>query len=142
MAHSTPSPTQVADKQIQRVSQSVDAVIQGIDRVSVSPTKLAADNMEKMLAGFTRAVQDGKIKRGLESVDLAEWQDKTKAKANRIPEGVRAARDKIIAFQDQQQAYQKGIDTTLAKMPNRSLSDALNRSRVQIEAMAKFQVKR
>ena len=136
------TPSEIADKQIQRLTDSVPAVQRGIDRVTESPTHKAAQNLDKAAANYAEAIRSGKTKERLEAVDLNEWQQKTKAKADRIPTGAAEARDKIVEFQTQRADYQTRIDGILKDMGTRTPGEMDQRMLKQVNEMRKFRFKR
>lgn len=130
---------QVAEKHNSRMKAAIPEMKIGIENVTESPTKKAAAKQDKMLAGITKAVQDGKWARGLNRVSLEEWKAKTIEKGlGRIAAGVDAARGKVEDFHRQLQPFQDALKTKIGKMPDNTLEDRINRATVYMRGMAEF----
>ena len=127
------------EKHARRLSAAVEDVRKGIDKVTVNPCELAAAKADKMLAGVTAAVQDGRWAAGLKRVSLEEWKDKAKnIGVNRIASGIAAAKAKVISFAEQLLPH---IDAQVAKikgMSDLTLEDNINRMVTFIRGMASF----
>ena len=133
---------QFADKHSSRLSGATEDIRRGVMNVTVSPTRKAAEKLDKMKANFNKAIDSGKVKRGLLRVDLPEWQQKMLEKGiSRIPEGIQAARGKMIAFGEQLLAYEDGLQTKIKAMPDTTLEDSINRMTSWARGMAKFERK-
>lgn len=133
------TPTEVADKQVERTRGAVEFFEKGVAAVTVSPTHLAAQSLEKAKDNYREAIDSGRMGKRLEAVSLEDWQKLTLAKSGRIGEGVEAARDKIVDFHTQRSEAQGRIDTILDKMPTRTPSEMEQRMLTQIRSMRKFQ---
>ena len=118
----TQTPEEIFEKQSQRMTAAVEDVKRGVSRVTESPTAKAALAGDKAIAGFAKAVQSGKWGAALKRVTLDMWKEKTIAKADRIPAGVQASRERIIEFNANRQTAQKEIDAKLKGMPSNTLS--------------------
>ena len=132
------TPSDIASKQVRRLSDAVEDIKAGVNAVTVSPTALAAANLDKARANYQKSIDSGKMERNLKAVSLESWKAKTAAKVNRIPEGIAAAVPTLIQFHTQRAAVQSGIDSQLSGMPSRTLTDGINRAVAQINGMAKF----
>lgn len=127
------------EKHARRLTAAVADVQKGIDKVTINPCEQAAAKKDKMLAGITAAVQDGRWERGLRRVSLDQWKNAARnIGATRIAGGIAAAKDKVIAFAEQLLPH---IDAQVAKiksMPDLSLEDNINRMTTFIRGMAEF----
>lgn len=133
---------QFADKHAARLSGATEDIRRGVMAVTVSPTRKAAEKLDKMKANFNRAIDSGKVKRGLLRVDLPEWQKKMMEKGiSRIPEGIQAARGKMVAFGEQLLAYEDNLQAKIKTMPDTTLEDSINRMTSWTRGMAKFERK-
>jgi len=133
------SPTDIADKQVERTRGAVEFFEKGVAAVTVAPTHLAAQNLDKAKDNYRDAVDSGRMGKRLEAVTLEDWQKSTLAKSGRIGEGVENARDKIIDFHTQRSEAQTRIDVILDKMPTRTPSEMEQRMLTQTRQMRKFQ---
>ncbi len=132
---------EIADKQISRVQESEAAFRSGVERVSVSPTDLAAQNLEKAKLNYAASITSGKMGDRLRAVSLTSWKNSTLAKADRLISGITAAKTKIVDFQEQRQTFQEGIDRGLAAMPTKTLGENIARATFQIRSMSEFTFK-
>lgn len=133
---------QFAQKHADRLSSATEDIRRGVDRVTVAPTARAAEKLDKMKVNFNRAIDSGKVKRGLMRVDLPEWQSKMKEKGiSRIPEGIQAAHDKMVAFGQQLLDYEDSLQGKIKGMPDVTLEDSINRMITWTRGMAKFERK-
>ncbi len=133
------TPEEFADKHARRLKGSIDDIRAGVQKVTISPTIQAAAKKDKMLQNLTAAVQSGKWEARLKSVDLATWQQKIIDKGlGRIASGIDGAKDKVTAFAAQLLPYEATLQDSLAKMPDLTLEDSVNRASTWIRGMSKF----
>jgi hypothetical protein len=118
---------------------SLPDIQKGIERVTESPTAKAAKKKDKMLAGITEAVNNGKWERGLQRVTLEEWKEKTISKGlGRIAAGVDAAGQKVEDFAAKLNTFQDSLKGTVDKMPDMTQEDRINKAVAWMRGMAKF----
>jgi len=133
------TPQEFQEKHARRLSGAVEDVKKGIARVTVNPCEQAAAKADKMLAGITAAVTEGRWAAGLRRISLEQWKDKaTNIGAGRIATGIAGAKDKVIAFAEQLLPH---IDAGIAKikgMSDLSLEDNINRMVTFTRHMAAF----
>jgi len=133
------TPDEFVDKYARRMKGALEDIRRGVDRVTEAPTKKAAEKIDKMRERWLRALEEGKIQRGLERVSLDEWKAKMKDKGiNRIPAGVDGAKDKMKDFADK---LLKHIDAGLQEiksMPDVTIEDSIARVEKWIRHMSKF----
>jgi len=128
-----------ADKHARRLKGSIDDIRSGVGKVTVAPTLQAAAKQDKMLQNLTAAVQSGKWAARLKAVDLPTWQDKILNKGlGLIASGIDGAHDKVVAFAAQLLPYEAGLQDQVAKMPDLTLEDSVNRASSWIRGMSKF----
>ena len=137
MAKVRNNPQEIASKQIRRVQDSIPDIEAGINRVTVSPTELAAQNLEKAETNYVKSIRSGKMARNLRAVTLAEWKARTLAKIGRISSGIEESRTTLEKFHKQRNEWQNEIDSGLASIPTKSLEDSRRRMIFQMDAMAK-----
>jgi len=131
------TPQQIVDKQIRNTSNATDAVEAGVKNVKTAPTAAAAEQVDKAVENY-RASAD-KMRSRLRAVSLQDWQSKTIANVNRIPQGIEAARSGLVKFHGQRQQHQQQINQRLSQMPSKSLQDSIRRMTTQVQGMAEFQ---
>ena len=133
------TPVEFQEKHARRLSAAVEDVRKGIARVTINPCEQAAAKQDKMLAGITAAVNEGRWAAGLRRVSLEQWKDKaTNVGVGRISSGIMASKDKVIAFAEQLLPH---IDAQVAKlktMPDITLEDNIGRMTSFIRGMASF----
>ena len=133
------TPAEGATKWRERLANNVQAVKDGIDRVTESPTEKAAKKEDKWIAGVQKAKASGKWVRGLRSVSLEQW--KTRARdlgADRIPSGAAAAEGKMATFYGKLFPHEQKLQSKIAAMPDTSLEDSVARATAWIRGMAEF----
>lgn len=135
------TPVEIADKQISRVQDSEAAFRSGVERVSISPTELAAANLDKARQNYALSITSGKMGDRLKAVSLSSWKNSTLAKADRLISGITAAKGKIVDFQEQRQSWQDTIDRGLAAMPTKTLTENIARATYQMRQMSEFTFK-
>lgn len=128
-----------ADKQARRLKAATEDIRRGVQRVTVSPTQKAAEAQDKMIARLTESVQSGKWAAGLRRVSLEEWKSKMLEKGiQRIPAGIDAAHDKVVAFASDLLAFEDTLLTKIEAMPDLTLEDSIARANAWMRGMSKF----
>lgn len=131
-----------ADKQAARLKAATEDIRRGVARVTVAPTKLAAEKADKMLANLTKAVQSGKWATRLKAVSLEDWQDAMITKGiGRIPTGIDGARDKVIRFAEQLIPHIETGQRKIESMADLTLEDNVQRMVTFVRHMATFSYK-
>ena len=132
----TGTPSDTSSKWQSAMKSSVSRIQSGIDAVQESPMEKAVQAKDKMLAGVTAAVNDGRWEKGLQSVTLSDWKTKTKAKvASGLATGVDAAMPKRQKFDTWLHSTLNAVLPTVAAMPKMSMSDSLARVAAVMEHM-------
>lgn len=133
------TPAEFQEKHARRLTAAVEDVRKGIDKVTINPCELAAAKQAKMLANLTASVNDGRWAAGLKRVTLEAWKAKARdIGAARIPAGILAAKEKVIAFAEQLLPH---IDAGKAKIkdsPDITLEDNITRMTDFCRHMANF----
>jgi ElaB/YqjD/DUF883 family membrane-anchored ribosome-binding protein len=133
------TPEEVAKKHADRLTADLQAIRDGINRVTENPMEKAAQKEDKMLQNLTKAVKDGKWKAGLMRTNLSDWQQRTSTiGVDRIPEGIAAAHDKQVQFYTELQEHQRKLDAKIGMMPDLTLQNNIDRAVAQIRGMSKF----
>lgn len=134
----TLSAQEIAEKWNRRTIAAIPDAQRGVENVTVSPTKLAAEKQDKWLAGIQNAAQSGKWKTKLNAVSLEEWKSKTKQKmGERMSGGVQAAMGKRERFDQANIAALNEILPQIAAMPDLTLQDSINRATAFMTARSK-----
>jgi len=127
------------EKHARRLKASLDDIRRGVERLKESPTVAAAKKLDKMRERWLKAMDEGKIKRGLESVPLDEWKGKFLEKGvPRIPSGVDGAKEKMLKFAGKLLSYQAAGQAKIKEMPDVTLEDSIARASEWIRYMSKF----
>lgn len=131
------TPQQVAQKWVQNLSAATSAIQAGVQGVTVAPTMLAAQAVDRMVAGVQRAAASGKTQRALEAVGLNAWQTATLQKGlPRIATGAQQATTKFQNFMSQLLPFQA---SGLSQLPQRGdLNQNLQRMMSWAQYMSTF----
>ncbi len=122
------SSREVVDKWKRNLRGSTADIEAGIDRVTESPTKLAADNIDKMRTKLLEAFDSGRVEAGLRGVSLEDWKAAFKEKGiGRISAGVEKADGKMIEFMDFLIPQVEAGKSKIKGMPSTTLEDNINR---------------
>lgn len=136
------SAADISKKWVERTSAASTAYTNGVNAVSESPTAKAAANLDKALAGYTKAINSGKMAKTLNNVSLADWKSKTTGVgAQRLATGVQAALPKRQKFDAALVNHLNAELPTIDAMKVYTLEDGINKAAAMIRAMAKFQYK-
>lgn len=132
--------TDVANKWANNLSASTQAIQQGVQAVTVSPTQQAAANPQAYLAGVQKAVSSGKWQNSLQRVSLADWQQAMIQKGiPRVASGATAAKGKFANFMQQFLPWVQQGQQQLATMPRGTLEQNIQRAVFMMNHNAQFQ---
>jgi len=133
------TPEEGAVKLIDRARAAAPHIADQVRKVTVAPTELAAQKIDKMQSNFNRAIADGKVERGLRRVGLADWQKAMVEKGvPRIVPGLEAAKSKIIEFNRQFYPHLERVQSEIATMPDTTLEDGIARMVHNVRRNAEF----
>lgn len=133
------SPEEGAAKWSQRTQAAVPDYQAAVRRVTESPMAKAAAAEDKWAAGVTRAKTEGKYKRGLLRVPLAEWQEKTAVVGGaRIADGVVNAEEKMAKANQKLYAYEETLQKKVNGMQKVTRQDSVNRAVAWINGMMDY----
>ena len=138
MAKAMKDPSKTTEKQIRNVRNATEDIVAGVNAVTVAPTKLAADQLDKAKANYIKAIDSGKTRRNLLAVGVEDWRERMLAKVGNIATGIEASKSVIEEFHRQRNEVQKAINNELDKMPTKSLADSQRRMIAQMNGMAKM----
>ena len=134
------TPEQFQEKHARRLKGATEDMRAGADRVTVAPTELAAKKIDKMKANIIKAIDSGKVERGLKRVSLEDWRTKYKeVGVDRVAAGIDASKDKVIAFASELLPFEDALQTSVKKMADLTIEDSVARSAAWIRGMSKFQ---
>jgi hypothetical protein len=127
------------EKQARNLKASLPDIRAGINKVTESPTAKAANKKEKMRQNLNAAIDNGSWEAGLRKVSLEQWKEKALNKGvDRIASGIDGAKDKVISFAEKLLTYEGTAQQEIAKMPDLTLDDSINRATSWMRKMAKF----
>lgn len=138
-----PTPSQAAlnwKNSMANVSQKMEA---GVNAVTVSPTEVAAQNVDRMVQGIIKARDEGRIQAGLRSVSLPQWQQAMKSKGiPRVAQGAAAAIGKMQSFMDQFLPYLQSGLQQLQATPRGDLQQNIGRAVQMMQYNAQFKYRK
>lgn len=137
------NPAQVALKWQQRASAAGEAIKQGVNAVTVSPTEKAAQAKDKYLLGVQAAAASGAYENGLRKVTLDDWKRAMidKGIANH-QNGVRVGLPNMQRFLAEFLPHAERVSQEIAAMPNVTESDAEARMLANVRKMREFRSSR
>ena len=135
-----PSPAVAAQNWSTGMQNATQKITQGVNAVTVAPTSLAAQAVDRMVAGIQRAAATGKIQAALQAVSLTDWKEAMLNKGvPRIAQGATAAKGKMQAFLTQFLPHiQAGLAQIDSTMPRGELEQNINRAVAMMRHNASF----
>lgn len=122
------SASEAAEKWKRRLQGATADIARGIERVTESPTKKAAQNIDKMKAKLDEAFANGKVKAGLESVDVNDWKRDALAGVSRIAQGAESkGESKMNKFMDVALPHIEAGQRKVESMPDLTFEDSISR---------------
>ena len=135
MAKAMPSASAAAAKWKQNTAAAGQSYKDGIDSVTESPMEQAAEAADRMLAGLTEAVADGRVQAGLRRVSLSEWKQRAKdLGAQRLAQGAAASEDRTRAAMEENFRDIAAVRDSLP--PRGTLAENVERARLFAMGMA------
>lgn len=129
----------VAEKYARRAGEALQDYLDGVDGVVESPTIKAAAKLDKAKANYIKAIDSGKMKRGLLRVSTEEWKARTKEKGNeRYASGVIAAIPKMKDFMDVLLPFQEAGKKKIESMPDTTAPQMKARMNAWFDHMSTF----
>ena len=127
------------DKQIQRVSASVQEYRDAVNEVAESPGKAAVRKKDKFRINLLAAIDSGKWEEATGNIDLEDWKKRTSGKgADRLVAGLEDSRDKSVDFRQQLIAYQEQVSAKIDAMPDTTPEQREARLLANMREMRKF----
>lgn len=131
--------TEFQEKHARRLKAAAPDIRLGIERVSVSPTSLAAKKIDKMRTNLLAKIDDGTVARRLNAVTLDDWKKQAlNVGIGRISAGIDAPAAKVISFADKFLPYLDQVKSKVDAMPDLTLEDSIARMTTQVREVAKF----
>lgn len=132
-------PAMVAAKWAQNLGAATQAIRNGVQAVTTSPTSMAAAAVATWQARVADPRSGQKFVRNLNRVTLQDWQNAMLQKGiPRIATGAQAAIPKFTAFLTQFLPFELNIAQQVRQMPKATLDDRINRAAAQIRGNAGF----
>lgn len=133
------TPEEGARKLIDRARAAAPHIAEQVRKVTVSPTELAAQKIDKMRTNVIKAIDDGKVERGLRRVSLSDWQSAMINKGvPRITQGLEQAESKIVEFNREFYPHLERVQAEVGAMPDTTLEDNIARAVHNIRRNAEF----
>lgn len=124
-----PDPQQVAAKWAARASSAGPDYQRGVEQTDKDPTALAIQNQGRLLANFTRSVQDGTWAARLRAVGKTGWVEAVRTKGvTNYTNGVSNAEAKVAAAFAPLLAFEGNLQRQIQSMP--SDTDAAREARM------------
>jgi len=133
------SPSQIANRWASGISSATQTMTDGVNAVTVNPMEKAIRQIPAYLAGVQRAVADGTLQRGLQSVSLSDWKESMLKKAiPRVASGAMAAKPKFESFMSEFLPHIESGQRMLESMPRGDMQTNIQRAVAMMEHNAKF----
>lgn len=133
------TPEQAQEKHARRLKGATEDMRLGVERVTVSPTSLAAAKKDKMRTNIMKSIDTGKWERGLKRVSLEDWKKQMTEKGiARVSAGIDGAAAKTTAFFGELFPFQDNLKREIERLPDVTLEDNINRMTTFVRGMAKF----
>lgn len=130
-------PQAATTKWVNNLQNATAAMTAGANRVTTSPGQAAAAAADKWLAKVTQA--KAKFAARVGSVTLQQWQTAyTTYGVQRVAAGAQAKQGKMLAFQQDWQAYLQANMAKIDRMPTVTLQDGIAKAVAQIQLNAAF----
>lgn len=130
-------PSAATNKWVANLSNATPAMTAGANRVTVAPGQLAAAAADKWLAKVTAAKV--KFANRVGSVSLDAWRTAyTTYGVQRVASGAQAKQGKMLAFQQDWQAYLQANMAKIDRMPTTTLEDGIAKAVAQMRLNAAF----
>lgn len=135
----TPTAQEAARRWAANLKNAKKSIEAGVMAVSVSPTELAAQKVDKYAAGVQAAVDSGRYQQGLRNVTLAQWQQAFLTKGiQRLDSGVSAAEPKMQSFLTEFLPFASSVSQAVRAMPDTTESERDQRMLEAVRMMRGF----
>lgn len=134
------SPREVAEKQVRKAQAASEDYIRGVRSVTESPMAKAVSKKEKFKNNLMRAIDSGKWENNTAAVPMEEWARKTETVgAPRYSEGVGAALEKTVAFQEEFLPFVRSVQEKVNSMPDATPEQRIAKMVENAKSISKFQ---
>lgn len=134
------SPREVAEKQVRKAQAASEDYIRGIRSVTESPMAKAVAKKEKFKNNLIRSIDSGKWENNTSAVPLEEWARKTETVGSpRYSEGVGAALEKTVAFQEEFLPFVRSVQEKVNSMPDATPEQRIAKMVENAKSIGKFQ---
>lgn len=131
------SPDEIAEKWSGRTAAAAPAYVAGVERVTESPGRAAAQKVDKYVAGLQANVNKWADRVG--SVSLEDWKQSTVEKGGaRYAQGAQAGAGKMAAFQREFQPFQDRVVEAAKRIDDTTLEGRINKAAFVMRETAKF----
>ena len=136
------SPQDAREKHARNLKAAEPDIRRGVERLTVSPTVSAANNIEKMRQNLVAAFDDGRVERGLRATSLEDWKSAFLKKGiNNIGPGIDAASAKMEDFFTRLFSYQATLQNQVHAMDDLTIQDSRARLLAWFDGMSGFSYK-
>lgn len=133
---------EVQEKHARRLKAAAEDMRRGVEAMTVNPMDKAIARIPKMRANLIKAIDDGKVERGMRRVTLPSWKDKMINNGiPRVASGIDAAAEKVTAFYSELLPHIDKVKSEVDRLPDVTLEDSINRMTTFVRGMAKFKRK-
>lgn len=130
---------QAAEKWARNLGASTQAMTDGVNGVTDSPTAKAAQAVDRQVAGVQRAAASGKTAQALNAVTLQSWKDSmTKKGIPRVAAGATQAQPKVANFMSQLIPYVQQGKQMLQNQPRGDINANRARMLAWMDYMSNF----
>lgn len=114
--------------------------LQGVARVTVSPTSMAAqpDAQARYIQNTAQAVQSGRMAAKLNAVSLSAWQQAVQAGASNLSRNAQAKKQKQAAAAQKLQPVWQAMRDAAAALPKGGLANGLARVQAALTVQAQM----
>ncbi len=136
------SAQQIAAKWARNLTGATEAMRDGVQAVTISPTEKAAAQAQAYADGVARAVADGRWQAGLRRVSLDSWKQSMLNKGvPRIATGASNAQPKFEAFMNDFMPYVRSGQNAIASMPRGDFAVNMQRAYAMAEWLHRYKRK-
>jgi len=139
MAKKLPTADKMAGKWNRNIKASTPDIRAGIEGVDEAPTLAAVAKQDKFKTKLMESIDSGKWADGLRRVTLEAWRSAAINKGiGRIAAGADEALPKVLAFAEEVLPHIARGQAEVAKLPDFTIEDSINRVAVMMRHMAGF----